>query len=269
MISPMLALLRACALVAAASGARMMAAPPPAAAPTTDEGAAGALRSPSLDHPAVIKDFRRGLREQHLKALDDQGESITIMAVGESGVGKTSFFSNLFHTQLRPNTMRTLKKTTSIDEQTVTFNWDGLPFSAKLVDSPGYGDTIDLTTTFRVATNYIESCFNRNLAQEARAKRQLPHERERHLGIDVILYFFAPHRCKGADVAFLQRLKNKAPIVPILAKADTMTSEELQVCFFSLPPYPHPHPPPPTPTPTPPLSRTHPMLPTCRATRVP
>lgn len=63
--------------------------------------------------------------------------------------------------------------------------------------------------------------------QERRAQRLLPHERERHLGIDVILYFFAPHRCKGADIAFLQRLKNKAPIVPVLAKADTMTSEEL------------------------------------------
>jgi hypothetical protein len=43
----------------------------------------------------------------------------------------------------------------------------------------------------------------------------------------VVLYFFAPHRCKGADIAFLGGLKGKVSIVPVLAKADTMTSDEL------------------------------------------
>ena len=45
--------------------------------------------------------------------------------------------------------------------------------------------------------------------------------------VDVVLYLFAPHRCKPADVALLKQLKGKASIVPILAKADSMTSDEL------------------------------------------
>jgi hypothetical protein len=43
------------------------------------------------------------------------------------------------------------------------------------------------------------------------------------------LYFFPPHRVKAVDYAFLRRLQGRASIVPILAKADTMTSEELEL----------------------------------------
>lgn len=39
-------------------------------------------------------------------------------------------------------------------------------------------------------------------------------------------YFIAPHRCKGVDVAFMQRLSRHIIVVPIIAKADAMTIEE-------------------------------------------
>jgi hypothetical protein len=37
--------------------------------------------------------------------------------------------------------------------------------------------------------------------------------------VDVVLYFFAPHRIKRADLELLKRLQGKASIVPVLAKA--------------------------------------------------
>lgn len=46
--------------------------------------------------------------------------------------------------------------------------------------------------------------------------------------MDVILYFFPPHRAKAVDYAFLRRLQGRASIVPVLSKADTMTFEELE-----------------------------------------
>ena len=52
-------------------------------------------------------------------------------------------------------------------------------------------------------------------------------EREAHMAVDVVLYFFSPHRCKGVDLAFLRQLRGRASIVPVLAKADTMTVDEL------------------------------------------
>jgi hypothetical protein len=106
---------------------------------------------------------------------------------------------------------------------------DGIRFSAKLVDTPGYGDALDLRRTFALATNYLDACFSRSLAQERAIRRNPSHEREQALGVDVILYFFPPHRAKAVDYAFLRRLQGRASIVPILAKADTMTAEELEL----------------------------------------
>jgi len=173
---------------------------------------------------ALSADLKKGLQKQWLRGLDEHGESITIMAVGEAGVGKTTLFSNLF--------LRDLSSppgpTHTILEQTVHFDLDGIPFSAKLVDTPGYGDALDLRRTFALATNYLDSCFSRSLAQERAIRRNPVYKREQNLGVDVILYFFPPHRAKAIDYAFLRRLQGRASIVPILSKADTMTSEELE-----------------------------------------
>ena len=40
------------------------------------------------------------------------------------------------------------------------------------------------------------------------------------------LYFIAPHRLKDNDVAFMKEISKLLPIVPVIAKADTMTSQE-------------------------------------------
>lgn len=46
--------------------------------------------------------------------------------------------------------------------------------------------------------------------------------------VDVVMYCFNPHRCKGVDMAFLKQLKRRVSIVPVLCKADTMTTAELK-----------------------------------------
>jgi len=41
-----------------------------------------------------------------------------------------------------------------------------------------------------------------------------------------VLYFIAPHRLKPVDIAFMKELHEKVNLIPIIAKSDTMTSEE-------------------------------------------
>jgi predicted GTPase len=72
--------------------------------------------------------------------LHARGSSMAIMVVGETGVGKTSLLSNLFHRGLEwPSGSRT----PAIQEQTVRFQLGGgkdegsVPFEAHLIDSPG------------------------------------------------------------------------------------------------------------------------------------
>ena len=190
--------------------------------------AASNLAPPSSELPqaGLSRQFRDGLKKQHLNVLESRGESITIMVVGESGLGKTSLLSSLFRAELLWPESMDGEPTVRIAEQTVTFDLEGVPFSARLIDTPGYGD-VSNTNDFQMITGRIHSGFRRVLAHERRIRRDAESESAVLDRVDVVLYFFAPHRCKKADIALLKLLKGKASIVPILGKADSMTSDEL------------------------------------------
>lgn len=71
---------------------------------------------------------------------------------------------------------------------------------------------------------YIESKYEEFLNAESRVvRRQIPDSR-----VHCCLYFVAPsgHGLKPLDVEFMQRLHDKVNIIPVIAKADTMTPDE-------------------------------------------
>ncbi|KAL1520151.1 hypothetical protein AB1Y20_023622 [Prymnesium parvum] len=85
---------------------------------------------------------------------------------------------------------------------------------------------MSLTRSFRLVTRHIDRLFHRELRAEMRLHRaRASGGGGRH--VDVVLYTFNAHRCKGVDIAFLKRLARRVTLVPILTKADTMTVNEL------------------------------------------
>eukprot|EP00747_Dinoflagellata_sp_TGD_P181105 gnl/TRDRNA2_/TRDRNA2_34608_c0_seq1.p1 gnl/TRDRNA2_/TRDRNA2_34608_c0~~gnl/TRDRNA2_/TRDRNA2_34608_c0_seq1.p1 ORF type:complete len:497 (+),score=63.56 gnl/TRDRNA2_/TRDRNA2_34608_c0_seq1:31-1491(+) len=178
----------------------------------------------------VALQLRQGLTQQCQRELEAYGESISIMVVGESGVGKTSLLANLFHSPLDwPSGERTVGVRVKVVK--MQLGGDGetcVPFEARLIDSPGWGDTLSLRRSFAIVTRYIDKTFREQLNRETAVHRQVKvHHDTRVEHVDVVLYVFSPHRCKGIDLAFLSKLRKRVVIVPILAKADTMTTEEL------------------------------------------
>ena len=117
------------------------------------------------------------------------GQSITIMVVGDSGVGKSSLLSNLFHQELDDSPER--GPTLRVTERVLKFDLGGVPFSALLIDSPGYHDSLNLGRSIKLVTDHIDSMFATTLANERRPHRKPESERETHLGVDVVLYFFS------------------------------------------------------------------------------
>ena len=98
--------------------------------------AAAGGRSSPFDGKPLAKAFRDGLKQQKEQELEERGESVTIMAVGEAGLGKTSLLSSIFLTELVwPE--HDGGATTHIVEQTVAFDLEGVPFTANLIDTPG------------------------------------------------------------------------------------------------------------------------------------
>jgi septin 7 len=82
--------------------------------------------------------------------------------------------------------------------------------------------------------DYVEARYEEYLNHESRVTRQSPSATPVNPATTVdgrvhcCLYFIAPsgHGLKPLDVEFMQRLHDRVNIVPVLAKADTMTPEE-------------------------------------------
>jgi len=72
--------------------------------------------------------------------------------------------------------------------------------------------------------DYIESKYEEYLNAESRVQRQPMRDNRVH----VCLYFIQPsgHGLKPLDIEFMKRLHDKVNVIPILAKADTMTPDE-------------------------------------------
>ena len=74
---------------------------------------------------------------------------------------------------------------------------------------------------------YIHTCNEKALAREQDAKRTAPLSSDDDPRVDVCIYFLSPHRIKPIDLKFMTELSALAPLVPVLAKADSMTTSEL------------------------------------------
>lgn len=118
-------------------------------------------------------------------------------------------------------------KTLSVTSTVVHILADGVPLAVTLIDSPGYGDVLNVEASFAVYTDFLDERLRESLAVEESIARPTDGADLRVGGVDVILYFVAPHRLKGLDVELLSRLTHRAPVVPIISKADTLTASEL------------------------------------------
>merc|ERR1712004_301153 len=115
-------------------------------------------------------------------------------------------------------------KTVAIDTQKVLLKEKGVNLTLTVVDTPGFGDAVDNSNCWDPVISYVESQYESFLDAETRVHRvQLPDTR-----VHVCLYFIAPsgHGLKPLDIEFMRRLHEKVNIVPLIAKADTMTPDE-------------------------------------------
>jgi len=160
-----------------------------------------------------------------------------VMLVGESGLGKTTFTRALLRPYVPENLLdeppdsvdsgpvrsRTTDITETVhrvknDDNGATYN---VEFS--VVDCPGYGDSVDSTAWIDKIVAHITDRF-------AEHYDNLGYPPKQDTGNDklvhVCLYFIAAHRLKGVDLEFLKRLQPYVNLVPVIAKADTMTLAE-------------------------------------------
>lgn len=159
-----------------------------------------------------------------------RGFEFTLMVVGESGLGKSTLINSLFLTDLYspeyPGPSHRIKKTVQVEQSKVLIKEGGVQLLLTIVDTPGFGDAVDNSNCWQPVIDYIDSKFEDYLNAESRVnRRQMPDSR-----VQCCLYFIAPsgHGLKPLDIEFMKRLHEKVNIIPLIAKADTLTPEECQ-----------------------------------------
>ncbi|KAJ4486021.1 cell division control/GTP binding protein [Lentinula aciculospora] len=159
-----------------------------------------------------------------------KGFQFTAMVVGESGLGKSTLINTLFNTTLyspkeplHPSAER--PKTVAIESIGADIEENGVRLHLTVVDTPGFGDFVNNDDSWKPIVENIESRFDAYLEQENRVNRLKIVDNRVH----ACLYFIQPtgHSLKQLDIEFMRRLHTRVNLIPVIAKADTMTDEEI------------------------------------------
>ncbi|KAK2464164.1 hypothetical protein APHAL10511_003621 [Amanita phalloides] len=162
-----------------------------------------------------------------------KGVQFTIMMVGASGSGRTSFINTLceapvlerqvFHDSQNAH----LEESISIRPVTVELEEDGLRISLTVIDTPGFGDSIDNRNAFQEIVDYLERQYDDILAEQSRIRRNPRFFDNR---VHALLYFIPPggHALREIDIELMQRLSPRVNVIPVIGKADSLTDAELR-----------------------------------------
>lgn len=161
-----------------------------------------------------------------------RGFEFTLMVVGESGLGKSTlinsmFLADIYNQDQHPGPSHRIKKTVAVETTKVLLKENGVNLTLTVVDTPGFGDAVDNSNCWVPIIDFVEAKYEEFLTAESRVHRKALTDNRVHS----CLYFIAPsgHGLKPLDVEFMQRLCDKVNIIPVIAKADTMTPEEVQL----------------------------------------
>lgn len=172
------------------------------------------------------------LPNQRYKIVSERGGTFTMMVCGESGLGKTTFINTLFQTTLKqvdPQQRRhqPLKKTVDIDLTRAVLEEKNFKMRVNVIDTPGFGDNVNNNKAWQTLVDFIDDQHDSYMRQEQQPHRDVKFD----LRVHVVLYFIKPtgHGLKPLDIETMKRISTRANLIPVIAKSDTLTLQELQI----------------------------------------
>nr|XP_020847541.1 uncharacterized protein LOC110212068 isoform X2 [Phascolarctos cinereus] len=166
----------------------------------------------------------------HRKSMK-KGFDFTLMVAGESGLGKSTLINSLFLTDMYRdrrllNSEERIMQTVEITKHTMDIEEKGVKLKLTVVDTPGFGDAVNNTECWKPVADYIDQQFEQYFRDESGLNRKNIQDNRVHC----CLYFISPfgHGLRPLDVEFMRALHHRVNIVPILAKADTLTPNEVE-----------------------------------------
>ncbi|GAW00902.1 GTP binding protein [Lentinula edodes] len=184
-----------------------------------------------------------------------KGVGFTVMVVGASGTGRTTFVNTLCESEVLPHKdcdnpeTAALETSLAIKPVNVDIEEDGLRINLTIVDTPGFGDNVNNDLAFQEIVNYLERQYDDILAEQSRIKR---NPRFRDNRVHCLLYFIPPtgHYLREIDVELMQKLSHRVNVIPVIGRSDSLTLSELKafkkrvmedISHFDIPVYNFPY----------------------------
>lgn len=190
-------------------------------------------------NPEDVKIIRRKLngfvgfanlpKQWHRKSIR-RGFNFNFFVVGESGLGKSTLVNTLFNRELyppKPPMDPAAEKPTLVKIETVSADIEenGVKLHLTVIDAPGFGDAINNVNLWAPIMEEIDSRFDQYLEAETKINRTAIVDNRVH----ALVYFIEPtgHALKPLDITFMKKVHTKVNLVPVIAKSDTLTEEEI------------------------------------------
>ncbi|XP_069786407.1 septin-9-like isoform X10 [Narcine bancroftii] len=147
----------------------------------------------------------------------------------QSGLGKSTLINTLFKSKVSRKSIEGKEERIPQTVEMKSINHDieekGVRMKLTVIDTPGFGDQINNENCWQPITEFINDQYEMYLKEELTVdrKKRIPDTR-----VHCCIYFIAPtgHSLRTLDIEFMRRLSKVVNIVPVIAKADTLTLEE-------------------------------------------
>ncbi|KAJ1645996.1 Septin spn4 [Coemansia asiatica] len=172
------------------------------------------------------------LPNQLHKIVTKKGTNFSLMVVGESGTGKTTFINTLLTTEIiepledAARRKKQLDKTVDINIHKAELEEKMFNVKLNVVDTPGFGDFVNNIDCWLPVVDFIENQYEQYLRQEQQPVRKGIVDMRVH----ACLYFIRPngHTLKPLDVRAMKAIGARVNLIPVIAKADTLSPAALR-----------------------------------------
>ncbi|CAE6396634.1 septin [Rhizoctonia solani AG-1 IA] len=173
------------------------------------------------------------LPNQRHKIVAKQGAHFTVMVVGESGLGKSTLINTLFATELSPlkdyrrRHLKQLDKLTEVEIIKAELEEKSFKVKLTVIDTPGFGDYVNNRDSWTPIIDFVDDQHEIYMRQEQQPQR----DQKTDMRVHACLYFIRPtgHTLKPLDIEIMKRLGTRVNLIPVIAKADTLTQNDLAV----------------------------------------
>lgn len=106
--------------------------------------------------------------------------------------------------------------------RSLTFNF---PVRLTVIDTPGFGDYVNNRDSWMPIIEFLDDQHESYMLQEQQPRRADKID----LRVHACLYFIRPtgHTLKPLDIEVMKRLSSRVNLIPVVAKADTLSPADL------------------------------------------